>query len=72
MKTDGILYNYQWHYNPYTEKWSVVHRDFSNELYNGGDNVISSSNPNTLIKIILRTKGDFSKIEELVNETNDE
>lgn len=68
-----ILYDWVFSYNPYTRKWRAAKRENYNELFSGGDTIISSSSIDTLIEIIIKTGGDISKADKLVeNEENRE
>ena len=52
--------------NIYTNSWEGVHKDYKDELMNGGTHKISSSSILTLEDLINRTNGDIEKIRELV------
>jgi hypothetical protein len=57
------LYDWLFHYNPYTKVWNAFRRDESSQYFNGElENVLSSKNYNTLIDIIHKTGGDPKKI----------
>jgi hypothetical protein len=62
------LYDWLFHYNPYTKVWNAFRRDDSSQYFNGElENVLSSKNYNTLIDIIHKTGGDAKKIKKLIN-----
>lgn len=59
------IYDWVFHYNIYTNLWEAAKRDNYFELFNGGKNVLRSSDIKTLITIINRTNGDNDKISKL-------
>ena len=65
----GELYNWVFHYNHYTEKWSAIKRDYVGDLFSNrkSKHILSSSNINTLIELITRTDGNSAKIKDLLN-----
>lgn len=56
------LYQWLFHYNHYSEKWSAFKREDYVDVFNGKKKPLSSSNINTLIEIIGKTKGDITKL----------
>lgn len=61
------LFDWVFHYNPYTQKWNATKREHATELFNGNNgHVISSSSVDTLVELIIKGQGDFDKINELV------
>lgn len=49
------LYNYLFHFNPYTELWSAFNRDHIAEYFNGDmKHVTSSKDKDELISIIRK------------------
>ena len=62
-----ILYDWLFHYNPFTKLWCATTRSNKDLLFNNekSPNVIKSSNINTLIEIIVMGKGDINTINNL-------
>lgn len=53
------LYDYLFHYNPYTDEWSAFKREDSNKYFNGEipeENILKSKNIMTLFGVIKRIK----------------
>jgi len=70
MSEDQIyLYDWLFHYNPYTKKWAAFPKDLKNEYFINYNHpsVIRSSSINTLIELLQRTEGDTDKLEKLAN-----
>jgi len=67
MNYETHIYDWVFHYNIYTSKWNAVRRENYHQLFNGGKDVLSSSEIDTLITIINRTDGDGKKLKKLVN-----
>jgi len=66
MNRNEVLQNWVFCYNPSREAFEAVERDYYNELWNGGDHVLRSSEFKTLQEIIIKTGGDRSKIKKLI------
>jgi hypothetical protein len=66
----SALYHFIFHFNPYTNLWSAVHRDDYLHYWSDGNHprVIRSKSIDTLQEIILKTGGEVSKIEKLISE----
>jgi hypothetical protein len=60
-----VLYNWLFHYNPFTHKWDAFTREDYLDYFNGKKKPVSSSNINTLIEIIGKTNGDITKLDNL-------
>ena len=56
------LYDWLFHYNHFTDKWSAFRRENYVQHFNNGKDSIRSSNLNTLVEIIGNTDGDTSKL----------
>jgi hypothetical protein len=67
MVNKEILFNWVFGYNPYRDQWMTTDRNHYTELYSGGKNVLFSKDINTLIDIIIKTDGDVSKVDKLVD-----
>lgn len=67
MGNKGILYGFVFAYNPHIDKWMATSRENYTQLYSGGDNVINSSDINTLVEIILKTEGKICEADQLIN-----
>jgi len=61
------LQNWVFHYNPYTKKYGATTREHYAELFNNNSskNVVYSSEQKTLESLIVKYKGDISKIKNL-------
>lgn len=63
------LYNWVFHFNPYTEKWSAAKRENYTHLFSGNtDKTLSSNHIDTLIKIIRKTDGNDIKIKKMLKQ----
>lgn len=64
-----VLYNYVFHFNPYTQQWAAIPRDLYNDYWSNFklEGIIRSSKYETLISIIYKTKGDSKKIDALID-----
>ena len=53
------LYDWVFHYNPYTKQWSAIPRDSYKEYWNDTNmkGVIKSSSHKTLLEILEKTEG---------------
>lgn len=62
------LYDWIFHYNHYTEKWSACKRDFISELFSNrtSKNILSSSKIETLIELVSKTGGNHAAIDKLL------
>jgi hypothetical protein len=61
------LYDWLFHYNPYTKHWAVFKRDDADGYFNGTlKNVLISEKYETLVEIITKTGGDSVKIKKLL------
>jgi hypothetical protein len=62
------LYDWLFHYNPFTKTWNAFKRDDLKKYFNGeSENTLSSKNYNTLVEIIHKSGGDDKKIKKLIN-----
>lgn len=70
LTDNEVLYNYVFHFNPYTNQWAAIPRELYNEYWNDYKlpGIIRSSSHSTLVEIILKTKGSADLLENLVNE----
>lgn len=66
----SALYDFVFHFNPYTELWAAVHRDDYLQYWSDGNHprIIRSKSVDTLQQLIIKTGGDKSKIEQLTRE----
>jgi len=67
----AILYNWIFHYNPYTTLWETCKREHYTQLFSGGNDKITSSNINVLIEIVCKTDGDAELINKLTENNDD-
>jgi hypothetical protein len=53
------LYNWVFHFNPYTKQWAAIPRDLYNQYWDDCDleGVVKSSKLSTLLEIIEKTDG---------------
>lgn len=58
------LYGWVFSYNPFIDKWMSTNRDNYHKLFSNIDDesVIKSSSIDTLCELIIKNKGDLSKI----------
>jgi hypothetical protein len=68
--SDGSLYHFVFHFNPFTGLWSAIHRDDYLQYWSNSNNprVIRSKSFSTLQEIIIKTGGDLNKIDQLTRE----
>lgn len=63
------LYNWIFHYNPWTDMWNAFprekHNDYFNDPYDSSMVVIRSSKIETLISLLYRIDGDPEKLDNL-------
>lgn len=62
------LYDWFFHFNPFTSQWAAVPREKHNDYWSDYhlEGVLRSSNIQTLIDILHRSKGDMKVIQELI------
>jgi hypothetical protein len=65
----SYLYDWVFHYNPYSEMWAAVPREIYNEYFQNYNHssIIRSSNINTLTELLHKSKGDTAIIEKIVS-----
>ena len=65
----SYLYDWLFHYNPYSEVWAAVPRETYNEYFDNYNHpsVIRSTNINTLIELIHKAKGDIKNLEKIIS-----
>ena len=70
-QTADALYMYDWvfHYNPYSEEWSAIPKKIYHEYWNNKKHpqILRSKNLNTLLEILYKSKGELEEIEKLVS-----
>jgi len=69
MLNDGF-YNWIFHFNPYTQLWSIIHREDYTAYWSGGETkypVVKSKDLKTLIYVVNTSEGDPSFIEEIID-----
>jgi len=54
------LYDWVFHYNPYSNQWAAIPRDLYNQYWDDYEleGVIRSSSYNTLLEILHKTEGN--------------
>lgn len=66
---NAFMYNWVFHFNPYTELWIAIHRNdymqYWDKLYCA--RCIKSKNISDLKDLLYKTKGDVDEIEKIVN-----
>lgn len=61
------LYDWLFHYSPYTKAWHAFKRDHVSEYFNGNHkNVIKSKSQKTLEELIVFYNGDIQKMNEVI------
>jgi hypothetical protein len=67
---NAFMYNWVFHYNPFTELWIAIHRDDYMKYWDKLDcnRCIKSKNISDLKDLLYKTKGDVDEIEKIVNE----
>lgn len=65
---DVHLQDWVFNYNPYTKQWAAVPRaSYQNYWSNyNTEGVYKSKNINTLIEVLIKSKGDPKEIEKLI------
>lgn len=63
------MFNWFFHFNPYTGDWNAVPREQKLEYWNNFEceNVVKSKSFLTLLEILNITKGDVSNLDEKLN-----
>lgn len=63
------LYDWVFHYNHYTGLWNAAKRGNQEALFsnNSDERVLRSSDINTLVEIICKTKGTNKQLKQLFN-----
>lgn len=58
------LYNWLFHYNPYTKYWAAFKREEASDYFNGAqkDSILRSTNLSTLRELIVLYEGNTEKI----------
>jgi hypothetical protein len=66
---NGFMYNWVFHFNPFTEIWNAIPRDFYNEYWSDGENprILRSKNISDLKDLLYKTHGDEEAIKEILN-----
>ena len=66
---NAFMYNWVFHYNPFTELWCAIHRDDYNAYWDSNDckRCLKSKNISDLKELLYKTKGDAEEVEKLVN-----
>lgn len=64
-----FMYDWVFHFNPYTKEWAAVPRENYNDYWCNADNsnVLRSSKFETLHSLLYKTKGNNNAIEKLLN-----
>lgn len=67
---NAFMYNWVFHFNPFTETWTAVHRDDYNIYWDKQDckRCLKSKNINDLKDLLYKAKGDLEEVEKLINE----
>lgn len=68
MQDRDYLNNWVFHFNPFTDTWYAIPRDHYLEFWSNptSDNVLRSSNINTLLDILHKVKGDTSLVKSVI------
>lgn len=68
-ESKDYMFNWFFHYNPYTGDWNAVPKEQKTNYLNNFDcdDVIRSKSFTTLIDILFITKGDVSNLDEKLN-----
>lgn len=63
------LHDWVFNYNSYTNKWNTAKREHYNDLFSNSqsNNVLSASDINVLMDLIIKTNGEPDKINKLIN-----
>jgi hypothetical protein len=66
---NGFMYNWIFHFNPFTEVWNAIPRDFYNEYWSDGENprILRSRNISDLKDLLYKAHGDEDTIKEILN-----
>ena len=66
---NAFMFNWVFHYNPFTELWCAMHRDDYMQYWDKQDcsRCIKSKNISDLKDLLYRTKGCLEEIEKIVN-----
>jgi len=69
MLNNGF-YNWIFHFNPFTQVWSIIHREDYNAYWSAGKTkypLVKSKDIDTLIYLVNSSEGDPLVIEEYVD-----
>lgn len=66
---NAFMYNWIFHYNPFSEIWVAIHRDNYMEYWDNQDcnRCLKSKNISDLKELLYKTKGSPEEIEKLIN-----
>jgi len=66
---NGFMFNWVFHYNPFTELWVAIHRDDYNQYWSKQDckRCLKSKNISDLKELLYRLKGDSEEVEKIIN-----
>lgn len=66
---NSFMYNWIFHFNPFTETWAAIHRDDYMKYWDKLDHprCLKSKNISDLKELLYKTKGDLEEVEKLVN-----
>jgi hypothetical protein len=69
LNDESFLYDWVFHYNPYSENWAAIPRETYVEYFQNYNHpsIIRSSSINTLLELLYKSKGDRTIIEKIVN-----
>lgn len=69
------LHDYVFHYNIFIRKWAAIPRDLYLEYWSNAEGdvkgVLKSSSIETLLSLLHKTKGNESKIDELIKDSDE-
>lgn len=65
---NAFMFNWVFHYNPFTEIWNAIPREFYNIYWNEDSHpaILKSKNISDLKDLLYRTNGDSEEIKKLL------
>lgn len=72
---DNSLYNWLFNYNTYTKQWNAFHRDDKEAYFGNGNECkskIASKTIDTLLYMIITTKGNPKNFDTIIDFRDDE
>ena len=67
---NAFMYDWVFHYNPFTELWTAIYRDDYNAYWNEHNckRCLRSKNISDLKELLYQLKGDVDEVEKLIND----